>query len=164
MASRALQDPALLMSPSLCSVCCSHTAVNAPVPQTYRTLEGFPRWSIPPFHHSLPHSPVLRIPGTCHHWDDVFCNHIIYFIDYLLPLKCRHHEDQGWVPGAWSGALHMEDAQKKKENGGMTVRVPREWKESRGLGLRTVSDIELLVAGAGKSTGVGCHCLLQVSH
>lgn len=45
----------------------------------------------------------------------------------------------------------MEDAQKKKENGGMTVRVPREWKESRGLGVRTVSDIELLVAGAGLS-------------
>lgn len=45
----------------------------------------------------------------------------------------------------------MEDAPKKKENEGMTVRVPREWKESGGLGLRTGSDIELLVAGAGLS-------------
>lgn len=45
----------------------------------------------------------------------------------------------------------MEDAPKKKENEGMTIRVPREWKESGGLGLRTGSDIELLVAGAGLS-------------
>lgn len=45
----------------------------------------------------------------------------------------------------------MEDAPKKKENEGMTVRVPREWKESGGLGLRTGFDIELLVAGAGLS-------------
>lgn len=45
----------------------------------------------------------------------------------------------------------MKDAQKKKENGGTTVRGPREWKELGGLGLRTGSDIELLVAGAGLS-------------
>lgn len=52
----------------------------------------------------------------------------------------------------------MEDTQKKKENGGMTVWVLGEWKESGGLSLRTGSDIALLVAGAGHAPSPPAHC------